>query len=297
MVVVIGPLSGGHTHKTADRPIIPSSLTPPLNIVHRIFSLDPSSCGFTSPGHQSRTPSRLPGTPVTWTAAARRFLLHRPPLGGALWCLLPDPRPGPLVTRYVIYRQIAGPKPRTTLAASSVRSRVTSARLRLRLPSASPSAPVPAVSWSAQRQPHVFLHTLHCSRPRRPQTVAEGPWSCSRYALQDILRASTCWLAFALQLGQTPAGCWAPFGGFSRGRSSFRVAPRVLSYGPERHAWQKDRSVRSQCCARPSPACLNTQPRLLASRVSHLSATPGLCCQKCPMYFIFMRSSHLQLLL
>lgn len=34
LVVVIGPLSEGHTHKTADRPIIPSSLTPPLNIVH-----------------------------------------------------------------------------------------------------------------------------------------------------------------------------------------------------------------------------------------------------------------------
>lgn len=156
-------------------------------------------------------------------------------------------------------------------------------------PSASPSAPVPAVSWSAQRQPHVFLHTLHCSRPRRPQTVVECPWSCSRYALQDILQASSLLACIALQLDQDSSPVVGPpFGGFSRGRLSFHVAPRVLSYGPERHAWQKDRSVRSQL--RSSVACLSElfKPRLLAS-LCHSGTVPS----KCPMYFIYSCARHI----
>lgn len=221
MVVVIGPLSGGHTHKTADRPIIPSSLTPPLNIVHRIFSLDRLPAVLLLPASKAARPLDSPRTSVTWTAAARRFLLllHRAPLGGARRC--PAPRSGPLVTRYVsVDKSIQVSKPRTL---SSKQCQESSNQRPS--PSASPSAPVPAVSWSAQRQPHVFLHTLHCSRPRRPQTAVECPWSCSRHALQNTLQGVHLLACTALQLDQTPAGCWPPFWRLLPGEVVFSRCP------------------------------------------------------------------------
>lgn len=140
-------------------------------------------------------------------------------------------------------------------------------------PSASPSAPVPAVSWSAQRQPHVFLHTLHCSRPRRPQTVVECPWSCSRYALQDILQASGLLACIALQLDQDSSPVVGPPLAASPGGGCLFTLPRgFCPTGPRgMHGKKIDRSDHS--CAPPSPAYLNYS-NLVSS---HLSATPGLC--------------------
>lgn len=124
----------------------------------------------------------------------------------------------------------------------------------------------------------------------RPSSNVECPWSCSRYALQNTLRESACWLALhALQLGQSPAGWRSASGGFSRGRSSFRVAPRVLSYGSERHAWQKDRSVRSQGL-RSSVASLS-ECSSLSPRIPLTLCLSGTVSFKCLKYF------HIQALL
>lgn len=250
MVVVIGPLSGGHTHKTADRPIIPSSLTPPLNIVHRIFSLDRPPAVLLLPASKAARPLHYPGRRSPGQPRQDDFLFFiELPLGGARRCSAP--RPGPLVTRYVsVDKSIQVSKPRTL---SSKQCQESSNQRPS--PSASPSAPVPAVSWSAQRQPHVFLHTLHCSRPRRPQTAVECPWSCSRHALQNTLQGVHLLACTALQLDQTPAGCWPPLLAASPGGGCLFALPRgFCPTGPRGvHGKKIDRSDHSAALLRRLP--------------------------------------------
>lgn len=219
MVVVIGPLSGGHTHKTADRPIIPSSLTPPLNIVHRIFSLDRLPAVLLLPASKAARPSPSPRASVTWTATARRFFFFI-----ELACVAPFGVCS--ATRSTCHEvcmylstdgmsQATNPSSKQCQESSNQRPS----------PSASPSAPVPAVSWSAQRQPHVFLHTLHCSRPRRPQTVAECPLELLALRVTEH-PPGVCLLAcIALQLDQDSSRSLAPLWRLLPGEVVFSRCP------------------------------------------------------------------------
>lgn len=285
MVVVIGPLSGGHTHKTADRPIIPSSLTPPLSIVHRIFSLDrlpavlllPASKAarlLDRPGH--RSPGQKPPQDDDSSTSS-------PGWRRALWCLLRDPLH--FVTRYVcICRRMAGPKPRT-LAASSARSRVTSARLRLRLRlrQSLQYLGVPSGSLTSSCIPYT---ALDLDAPR-PSSNVPGAARVTRYRTSS--RRPLVGLHCTATRPKTPAGCWPPLAASPGGGRLFALPRGFCPTGPKgRHAWQKDRSVRSQL--RSSVACLTEYSNLVSS---HLSASPGLCCSSAQCIISYSCARHI----
>lgn len=190
MVVVIGPLSGGHTHKTADRPIIPSSLTPPLNIVHRIFSLDRPPAVLLLPASKAARPLHYPGRRSPGQPRQDDFLFFiELPWVAHVGVLLRNPAH---LSRgmYLSTNRSRSPS-HEPLAASSVRSRVTSARLRLRLRlhQSLQYLGVPSGSLTSSCIPYT---ALDLDAPRPPSNVP-GAARVTRYRTPS--RASTCWLA------------------------------------------------------------------------------------------------------
>lgn len=284
MVVVIGPLSGGHTHKTADRPIIPSSLTPPLNIVHRIFSLDRLPAVLLLPASKAARPFSVAQHVGHLDSHGKTISSSASSLGWRPSGVCSDPVH---LSRGMCLSTNRRPQSHDPLAASSVRSRVTSARLRLhlRLHQSLQYLGGPSGSLTSSCIPYT---ALDLDAPR-PSSNVPGAARVTRYRTPS--RRPLVGLHCAATRPDS-SRLLAPLWRLLPGEVVFSCCPAGSVLRARRRAWQKDRSVRSQCCARPSPAYLNIHPRLLAS-LCHSGTVPS----KCPMYLIFMRSSHLPLLL